>query len=228
MEPASLKESAAVVIDVLRATTSMAHALSHDCAGIIPRLTVGEALEYRTRNPNALLGGERKGLRLPGFDLGNSPCEYGPNVAGRLVCMTTTNGTKAIHASQASPLLMAAAFVNLSATAAHIRREGFSSVGIVCSGTDGDIAYEDILCAGALVSHLLQDQHNIELNDSARIALGAWESCSATGLVRALASARGGQERTKEDIALAASVDVCPVAAVMDTKRGMICRVDGN
>lgn len=227
VDTAALKDSVAVVIDVLRATTSMAFALAHGCEGIAPQLTVEDALAYRKQHPHALLGGERKGLRLPLFDLGNSPAEYGANVSGRRVCMTTTNGTLAIHASRASPRIMTAAFVNAAATVAHIQRSSLKGVAIVCAGTDGSIAREDVLCAGLLVQRLLGDGA-VAGNDAALLARDAWVACQHSVLRDTLAHGLGGRSIIKlgftKDVATAARVDALDVAAVLDPTVGLIRR----
>src|SRR4051812_27980863 len=94
---AELADATCVVFDVLRATSSMVTALAHGAKEIIPVSTIEEALTARIRRPEALLGGERHGDRIEGFDLGNSPFEY-REIAGRTVISTTTNGTVALRA----------------------------------------------------------------------------------------------------------------------------------
>ena len=106
----------------------------------------------------ALLAGERQGLPIPGFDLGNSPGEFTPEVCrGKTLVMTTTNGTRAILASLEAERVYIASFANLRATSDEIsvqflKKDHGHSVHIVCAGTEGHISLEDSLLAGALTS----------------------------------------------------------------------------
>jgi len=101
-----LEDKLVIVIDVLRATSTMVTALANGCQAIIPVLTSREALEKRLTLPGSLLGGERQGLTIEGFELGNSPFDYVPEkVGGKRVIMTTTNGTRAIRDSVAAPMI---------------------------------------------------------------------------------------------------------------------------
>src|SRR6187549_1935392 len=84
-----------VVFDVLRATSSMITGLAHGATEIHPVCTIEEALALRQQLPDAVLGGERQGDPIPGFDVGNSPLEYRESMAGRKIITTTTNGTVA-------------------------------------------------------------------------------------------------------------------------------------
>src|SRR5260221_2263163 len=98
-EPADLRGGVAVVIDVLRATSTIVHALAAGAKAVIPCGEIDEARQVAARSPagSVLLGGERKGLRIPGIDLGNSPTDYTPDVVtGKKIIFTTTNGTRAL------------------------------------------------------------------------------------------------------------------------------------
>ncbi|HEX4084359.1 MAG TPA: 2-phosphosulfolactate phosphatase [Chthoniobacteraceae bacterium] len=160
----------AVVFDVLRATSTMITALSHGAAGIRPARTIEEALELKAAMPGALLGGERHGERIEGFDLGNSPLEYGENVREREIITTTTNGTIALRAVEGAASVLAGAILNIDATAEQLMKLAPGEIVIVCAGTFRDAALEDILAAGLLIS-LLPDR---ELTDSARVALALY------------------------------------------------------
>jgi 2-phosphosulfolactate phosphatase len=112
--------------------------------------------------PGAILGGERKGIRIAGFDLGNAPTDYTPaRVAGRHVVMTTTNGTSAIAACHGATEVLVGAIVNRSAVAALARHlaqtKKCDAVHIVCAGTDGEVTSEDILAAGAILDAARHD-----------------------------------------------------------------------
>src|SRR5258706_13920045 len=117
VEPAQLAGKTAVVIDVLRATTTIVHALAAGATQVIPCLEVDEARRIAAElGERAISGGERGGKQIPGFDLGNSPAEYSrERVAGKTVVFTTTNGTRAMLRCKAARRVLLGAFVNFSA-----------------------------------------------------------------------------------------------------------------
>jgi len=152
-----LQETITVVIDVLRASTTMIHALAHGASSIIPCLTVEEAQQTASRLPtdSRLLGGERHGRLIPGFDLGNSPLDYTlERVQGKTLVFTTTNGTRALLECRTAARVAIGAFVNRQAIVDLLSKEG-RDVHLVCAGTDGQLTAEDILFAGAVASDLL-------------------------------------------------------------------------
>lgn len=153
-----LRGATCVVFDVLRATSTILAALANGARAIFPMLTAEEAFALReTAYPGALLGGERGGVRIDGFDLGNSPREYVPGVvSARDIIITTTNGTVALRACAGAGRVLAAALVNIDATAEFLR-SGTREPGplwLVCAGTGRDFALEDGLAAGALATRL--------------------------------------------------------------------------
>jgi len=144
----------AVVIDVLRWTTTSVVACANGAAGIEAFATPGEA-QARAAAIGALTAGERNAHRIPGFDLGNSPREFTrERVEGRVICATTTNGTRALLAAQGASQIFVAAFVNLSATAEAIRRLAPRHVDIICAGSEGEPSPEDSACGEALAAML--------------------------------------------------------------------------
>jgi 2-phosphosulfolactate phosphatase len=151
LAPAALAGASALVIDVLRASTSIVTALTNGCLGVVP---VGDPAEARRRAaaaPGALLAGERRGEPLAGFDLGNSPLEFTrERVGGRLVFLTTSNGTGALLAVRSAAAVAVAAFVNLGAVAAWAVAGGRDVV-VTCAGERGARSLEDEVCAGLLV-----------------------------------------------------------------------------
>jgi 2-phosphosulfolactate phosphatase len=185
---ADLAGGAVVVIDVLRATSTICQAIASGAAEVVPFLEVNEAVAAAERagRSNIVLGGERNGGKIPDFDLGNSPCEYTPEaVAGRRVFITTTNGTRALDHAKLAKRVLLGAFTNLSAVARSIQDE--PRVEILCAGTDGGETREDILAAGAIVSRLLErSSAPPKLNDHASAAKQDWNELVA----RARASAR--------------------------------------
>jgi len=158
--PAALAESTVLVVDVLRASTTMIAALGNGCAAIVP---VADAAEARDRARShlegaALVAGEREGEPLAGFDLGNSPLEFTrARVAGRVVFFTTSNGTRTLLAARGAAAVGIAALVNMTAAATWAAGEG-RDVLVVCAGARGRRALEDEVCAGLVVGHALADE----------------------------------------------------------------------
>jgi 2-phosphosulfolactate phosphatase len=131
----------AVVIDVLRASTSIIVAFQSGCRSIIPVANVDEAARARESFPEAILAGEQGGLRVPGFLLGNSPREFTREaVAGRDVILTTSNGTKALRAVGGGRTVAVGAFQNRSAVADWLVARAADSL-IVCSGCEGGVLF---------------------------------------------------------------------------------------
>ncbi|MEX2317195.1 MAG: 2-phosphosulfolactate phosphatase [Pirellulales bacterium] len=173
-----LAGSAVVVVDLLRASTTICQALVSGALEVVPFLEIDDALEVAAASgrDQVVLGGERRGKRIDGFDLGNSPSEYTPQaVSGRCVFLTTTNGTRALQHARQGRRVLIGAIVNLSAIAASLRGEW--CIDILCAGTDGQLTQEDILAAGALVHELSVDWR--QTNESADVARREWENLMA-------------------------------------------------
>ncbi|MES2572516.1 MAG: 2-phosphosulfolactate phosphatase [Verrucomicrobiota bacterium] len=163
-----LSATTCVIFDVLRATSSMVTALAHGAAAIYPARTIEEAVALKKELPDALLGGERHGDLIEGFDLGNSPFEYREKVAGQTLISTTTNGTIALRACEQAEAVLVGALLNLAALVREIQRRQPARLLIVCAGTFSEFALEDACAAGWLVAALKEG----ELSDAARAALG--------------------------------------------------------
>jgi 2-phosphosulfolactate phosphatase len=158
LDPAALAGATVVVIDVLRASTCIVTALGNGCEAIVPVASPEEARRRAAALGGALVAGERRGEPLEGFDLGNSPLEFTRGrVGGRIVVMTTSNGTRALVAARAAAAVGVAGFVNNAAAAAWALREG-RNVLLLCAGERGARSLEDDVCAGMLVERLLTAQ----------------------------------------------------------------------
>jgi len=204
-----------VIIDLLRATTTMAVALSRGVRRVHVVRTVEEA---RERRGSALLAGEVGGLRPEGFDFGNSPCEMlraAPE--GQDLILATTNGTKAILAVAGRGAVIAASFANLSAAAR--AASAYERVLVVCAGTEGTrrFALEDAVAAGALVSRLLREAPQADLGDGALLALQLTAGEPLPNLVRRARHARYLESiGLAEDVAFATKVDVIDVVPALE------------
>ncbi|MBW3535439.1 MAG: 2-phosphosulfolactate phosphatase [Gemmatimonadetes bacterium] len=201
----------AVVIDVLRATSTMVAALAAGAKAIYPAVSSEDALKLAQSlgRDDTLLCGERRGLKVEGYDLGNSPREFTPAVVGgkRLV-MSTTNGTRAFQVAQAAQRVLVASFLNLGAAAEALG--GSTAVAILCAGRLDLFSLEDAVCAGTLLRRVEQiTGQGVETNDAGRAALAL---ASATRVTPSfLAETDAGRALAEigleDDLELCAQVD---------------------
>lgn len=161
-----LSRTTCVVFDVLRATSSMITALAGGAREIWPVTTIEAARELKGEMPQALLGGERDGELIHGFDVGNSPFEY-RNLGRRTIVTTTTNGTVALRACEGAETVLVGAMLNLTELADEIIWREPEELLLVCAGTFEEFALEDACAAGLLIGALAGG----ELSDSAHAAL---------------------------------------------------------
>lgn len=149
-----------VVIDVLRATSVIITAFINGASEIYPFMGIEECLNESKKIKNVLLAGERKGLKIDGFDFGNSPLELTKEkVNGKAICMTTSNGTRAIKNAITADNIFIGAYLNASAVANKVLKEKKDLV-ILCSGTNDNFSLDDALCAGIILQKL---EENIDL-----------------------------------------------------------------
>jgi 2-phosphosulfolactate phosphatase len=225
-----------VVIDVLRACSTITHALAQGCKAIYPFASVREC-QRKARElgrEGIILGGERGGLRIRGFHLGNSPLEYTREVVeGRRILFTTTNCTKNLQAltrmGYTREVLMCS-FLNLPAVAEYLAggKAGSESasggsppptpyplppsdwVHLALSGADGEVSLEDVVCGGMLMDRLL-GKKGADLSDSARIAHAAYLHYS-DNLSQALLDSTHGQSLLK--LGMEKDIDFCAQVGV--------------
>lgn len=165
-------EAIVVVVDIFRATTTMAAAFSNGVRSIRPVATVEEAQAYKEKG--WLVGAERNVRRCDFADFGNSPFDYTPEkVAGKEIFFTTTNGTKAITIAQSAYRVVTGAFINLQAVADYCVGHKRNVV-VLCSGWQDKVNIEDTLFGGALVDLLVNTGLYEKGSDSAVIAQDMW------------------------------------------------------
>jgi len=199
-----LKAKTALVIDVLRATTTIITALANGAQKVVPFLEPEQALYYKKSNA-CVLGGERKSCIIPGFDCGNSPFEYTTEkIAGKTFVISTTNGTRALHAVREAEHIYLAALVNAGAVAKRIIAEKRDCV-IVCSGTEGYFSSDDFLAAGAILYKAKEygEVHTNDLGDVAQL----WYEKHKDFLVHALKNCFHG--RRLLNLGLEHDIDFC-------------------
>ena len=208
-----LRDRACVVFDVLRATTTMAAALAAGVEEIrlFDNLDRARAAATACDKPR-LLCGEAQCVAPPGFDLGNSPGQFLPAHLGARMFMCTTNGTRALLAAREAAVLFTGAIVNASAVAAAVRATGRDGT-LLCAGTNGEVAMEDVIGAGAVIAALKVDK----LDNIAGLALSAFEA-GRHHLAGVLSETVGGinvrQAGLSADIDFAARLDAVPVVGV--------------
>jgi 2-phosphosulfolactate phosphatase len=222
LTPQDVQGRVVAVIDVLRASTTIAVALANGARAVIPFESSEEAIMRSKQMERGAfrLAGERRMLKMEGFDLGNSPLEHTAEaVDGKTILLTTTNGTKALLALQGARDVVVASYVNLTGVSAMLRAAlgGGADITLVCAGQDRQFALEDAACAGRYVYHISQRLPEVDLNDAALAAsqidrmygddlMGLFDT-AAHG--RALAAAGFG-----EDLAASAAVDSYPVIPI--------------
>jgi 2-phosphosulfolactate phosphatase len=171
--PGDVSGRAVAVIDVLRASTSIAVALDNGARAIIPFADSEEAVTRAKafERSDVRLAGERKSQPIPGFDLGNSPAQYTREaVEGKTILMATTNGTGAVTATTGARDVIVSSYVNFSASMSYLRaalRAG-TDVVLLCAGQDRRFALEDAGCAGRFAYHISKRLTGVTLNDGAQ------------------------------------------------------------
>jgi 2-phosphosulfolactate phosphatase len=228
------------VIDLLRATSTICQALASGAREAVPFLEVEDALSAAAaaKDRSAIvLGGERKGGRIPGFDLGNSPSEYTPAaVGGRRVFITTTNGTRALFHARSAQRVLIGAIVNLSSLVRSLEDE--PRVDILCAGQKGNEAREDLLAAGAIVSRIQTLTGAAwHTNEVASTVRGKWETIAADAaalnrtlsdqLALELRDTPGGRNLLgiglDQDLVDCAQIDRLTVVPELDVRAWRIC-----
>ena len=211
------RQAAVVVFDVLRATTTIAAGLA---AGVEEIRVYGDTQAARDAAgrcgpPAPLLCGEQHCLPPAGFDLGNSPVAFQPQLhRGRTVCMSTTNGTRAILSASGAKRIFCGALVNARAVAKALHETAAADVVLLCAGTNGEIAAEDVIGAGAVL-HALRPHVPVRLQSDAACIAEDLFAAHRTDLPGALRNTQGGRNviaaGLEADIEFAARLDAIGV-----------------
>lgn len=214
------KDSIVVVTDILRATSAICTALENGAKEIIPVSTVEEALEYKEKG--FLVGAERNGEQLEGFDFGNSPYSYmRPDLKGQSIVLTTTNGTRAINMAKESYKVIIGAFTNLSQVVRWLSAQDKDII-VLCSGWKGRYNLEDTLFAGALTQELSNTGCISEIEDSALSAMYLYNLAKDDPykfLMNSSHRRRLKRLNLKEDVRYCLRIDLASVLPVYDNGR---------
>jgi len=229
LAPNELAGRTVAVVDLLRASTTIAVALAAGAKEILPAVSTEEALRVaqNLERDQVVLAGERKSVRIEGFALGNSPGEFTSEaVGGKTVVLTTSNGTQALIAAQGAKEVVVAAAVNFSAVVQRLRPalEATGDLAILCSGHDRQFALEDAFAAGRLAKVLLPEGglRRVQVNDGALASLEIARHFGEKWL-RALRASRHGQELAllgfSDDLKACAAQDTHPVVPIYADRR---------
>ena len=215
-----------VVIDVLRATSSIVTALSAGAKAVVPAATSEEAVRLTANlaKEGIVLAGERRMVKIEGYGLGNSPREMTKDaVGGKTVFLATTNGTPALVAAQGGDPVLVAAALNFSAVAERARAlwADRGDLVIICAGREKQFALEDAYTAGRLIKTVKKGARKVSLNDAAQVSLdlagqqGGWgDAFDRSDAARQLAETGLG-----EDVAFCARPDRFTVVPVYADRR---------
>jgi 2-phosphosulfolactate phosphatase len=216
----ALRERTVVVIDVLRASSTIITALANGAREVIPASTVEAAMKIAGNlGPDqALLGGERNGRTIPGFDLGNSPAEYvASRVQGKSIIFSSTNGSQAMVKARYAAELVIGAFLNMAEVAAFVRERSKDFV-VLCSGRNGGFSLEDTVCAGMLIARVAEELDPV-LSDSAVAAMSLYRSLGR-GILKMMRGSDHGRYLEEigfgGDIRYCAGVDTLPVVPLLE------------
>lgn len=224
VDPRNLQGATVIVVDLLRASTTICTALAVGADCVMPFAEIDETLAAAERHGRdaVLLGGERHGKLIPGFDLGNSPAEYSPEaVGGRRILFTTTNGAKALRHARYGSHIFVGALVNRRTVVS--RTLSSKRVEVLCAGTDGEVAPEDLLAAGAIIEAVIDavtPQGSVDgllslgLNQTALAALRDWNDRCKDDLPAQLGQYQGG--RNLLDIGLGRDIETCSQVDVLE------------
>ncbi len=219
-------EQVTVVVDILRATSAIAAALFHGARSVIPVASIEEAETFRKKD--FLVAAERGGAIVPGFQYGNSPLSYldNPDIRGRDLVLSTTNGTQAIDIAKHHGPLVTGAFSNISALTTFLNEQCPQDVLILCAGWKNRMNLEDTMFAGALASRLLQHGYGLDTDaDATLMALYLFEKAGENlDAFMANSSHRNRLQHLdlKADIAWCMQEDTCPVIPFLEGQQQLL------
>ena len=222
VDPAAVPGTTAVVIDVIRATSTIMEALANGARAVYPVASTEEAVQLAASlwRDDSLLCGERKGVMIEGFDLGNSPREYAPEVvAEKQLVMTTTNGTRAFVAVQGADRVVAASFLNISAVVEAVKDA--DRLLVVCAGKEDRFSMDDAVCAGMIIRRVIEARGGGEvMNDAGRAAvlLAAGREITVEFLASTAAGAALLEVELGDDLPFVAELDRHDRVPVMEDR----------
>lgn len=234
-DEAMIRGHCVIVVDLLRASSTITAALAAHAREVVPAQTPEAALGLKSTKSHdpCLLGGERQGIKIPGFDLGNSPRDYTiSSIGGKSLIFTTTNGTAALHhaATRSAARILIGCLNNLHSVAAAAATSHLP-IHILCAGTHGQPSFDDMLCAGAFLEAM--ESHNYRAPDSGfdqtLACIAAWRHARMSGIHSSLMRSTGTALANlgfRADVADCAAIDSLPnIVGEYHPSRGIITRI---
>ena len=227
LSPAAVTGRVVAVIDVLRASTTIATALANGARNVVPLESADAVITCAKQFERADVrtAGERRMQPIPGFDLGNSPREMTRDaVDGKTVLFTTTNGTATLLAVQGARDVAIASYVNLAAVTSLLRTaaRGGTDISIVCAGRDRQVSLEDAACAGRYVRLVTKQIDGAELGDGA-FACTVLDRRYGDRLDKLFADSEHGRALAEagfgEDLVACAAVNAHPVIPIYQDRQ---------
>ena len=212
----AIENSIVVVIDILRATSSITYGIENGADAIIPVMNVEDCLNYADKG--YLLAAERNGEVVGGYDFGNSPFSYtAEKVAGKTIVLTTTNGTKAMHlAQERAHQVIVGSFLNLTSVCKYLKKQN-KDVLLLCAGWKDNFNLEDTLFAGAVVEQL---QNDFTIGDDASVAALDMYQLAKSDLREYLKKSSHSHRLIKlnieEDVQFCLKLDICATIPVLE------------
>jgi 2-phosphosulfolactate phosphatase len=228
MVAADTQNRVVAIIDVLRASTSIAVALDNGAKSVIPADSADEVItrSKQFERTQVRLAGERRMLAIPGFDMGNSPLEFTADaVSGCTVLISTTNGTRALLGVQGARDIVIASYVNLSAVSAMLRTAARSDldISIVCAGTEGHFSLEDAACAGRYVHALTSGSSSPLVQNDAAQACALIDRKYGDNITKIFQDSSHGKALEEagfgDDLVACAALDSHPVVAIYQERQ---------
>jgi len=219
-----------IVLDVMRATTTMTVMFDQGARQVLAAQTLEQAREAAQKVPGRLLCGERHTKTPPGFDYNNSPAQFAQiDLSGRNLILTTSNGTRALFACPEQSTCLAGSFYNAQAVVSYalaLAQERDCNISIVCAGEYGFFSLEDTVCAGYLALELLRQWPKCEVRDSVHGAIALHESYHAARLLEYAQSARdliaSGQERDLDFCVRKNASNCVPTVVGVEAETGLL------
>ena len=225
-KPADTSGRLVVIVDVLRASTTVATALGNGAKTVMPLEGADEVI-FRSKEfhrSQIILAGEQKMHPITGFDLGNSPQDFTRKaVEGKTILITTTNGTRALLGVQGARDIVIASYVNFTAvlTMMKVAASSDTDIAIICAGEEGGFTLEDAACAGRYV-RAIPKRASVELNDAAAASV-LIEKKYGENIAKLFKESAHGQALQEagfgDDLAAAAEVDAYPVVPIYQERQ---------
>jgi 2-phosphosulfolactate phosphatase len=227
VKPPDTQGRLVIIVDVLRASTTVATALGNGAKTVIPLEGPDEVITRSKEfvRSQTLLAGEQKMHPISGFDLGNSPQAFTPEVVeGKTILITTTNGTRALLGVQGARDIVVASYVNFTAVLAMMKVAARSNtdIAIICAGEEGSFTLEDAACAGRYVKAIPKRAESVVINDAAGASV-LIEKRYGDNIAKVFKESTHGQALESagfgDDLAAAAEVDSYPVVPIWQDRQ---------